>query len=131
MTYRGREMADALADTLRRGLSDSLQPVTVFPVPPKTFNPPAVIVRMPDSVEPTVVAMGVDRVLVGLLCVVGLDALNQLSDLLAAVRKAVLADRGLGGVAQSVGVSLYRNFGQLAVAGADYATAEVLCEIHT
>ena len=128
MTYRGGEVAEALANTIKVGLAEQLAPVKVHSIPPRTFNPPAVIVRLPDTVEPTA-AMGVDTVNIGVLCAVGGDDITPLFDLLTAVRKAVRADRGLGKTVQACDPINYRNFGTMSVGGADYLVAEVFLQI--
>jgi hypothetical protein len=130
VTYRGAQVAEALADVLKTSLAETFDPVAVFAIPPRTFNPPCVIVRMPDLVEPGVAAMGVDRVSLGVLCVVGMDAMAQLFELLTVVRNAIRSDRSLRGTAQAADPQTYRNFGSMTVGGADYLVAEVFLTIN-
>jgi hypothetical protein len=125
MSYPG-VVPEALADQIRAAVDIP----AVFATPPRTFNPPAVIVRLPDSIEPSGAAFTIDRAEVGVLCAVGADQTAELYSLLGEVRKAILANRTLGGAAQVVAVVNYRNFAQMNVGGADYLTAELLLEIH-
>ena len=127
MSYDHTLTAGALVDIIKAATDDT---PAVFAQPPRTFNPPAVIVRMPESVEPAAVGMTVDRAMVPLLCAVGADQMPELMGLLGQVRKAVLAQRSLGGIAQATWPASYRNFALITVAGADYLSAEVLLEIH-
>jgi len=124
------QTANALGEIVKLGLADFAQPVSVFAVPPMSFNPPAVIVKFPEMIEPSIIAPTIDRVQLALLVATGLQAIELLFDLLTVLREAVLRDRKVQGLAQSLAVVNYRAFGQMNVAGAEYLTAELLLEMH-
>lgn len=123
MSWDRAAAAKALAAELAAVLADVGDPATVYDRPPGTINPPAVVVGRPTEVRFSVIAPGIDEVLLPVLCVGPLDGDDRVADLIAAVR--LIDNTNLDGVVQIAYPTTERNWRQVNVAGADLLSAEV------
>jgi hypothetical protein len=98
--------------------------VFVFPSPPDTVNPPAIVVGRPTQVLYGTAALGIDEATLPVLVVAELDGEDTIDGLIHTVRQA-LKDPMLGGAVQNVYAEAERNWSNLNVAGADLLQAEV------
>jgi hypothetical protein len=119
-------MSAALAEVLGAGTAGT---VTVFPAPPATFNPPALVVQYPTTVTKHSPAFGVDLAALPVLAAVGAPEGGALDALLEQATAAVEADISLAGTVQSAKTVEWRNWRILTVAGVDMLVAELVLEI--
>jgi hypothetical protein len=122
MSWSRAECAAALAAAIQTQIGET---VFVYPRPPFTLNPPAIVVGRPNEVRYSTFAFGIDEADVPVLCVGAADGEDIVDGLIQAVRAAVNADLTLGGVVQCVGDTRERNWRNLNVAGIDVLQAEV------
>jgi len=103
--------------------------VFVFPKPPQTINPPALVVGRPIEVRYGTFSLGADEADLPVACIGPADGEETVDSLIGMVRQAVAADRSLGGVVQDCTDTLERNWHNLNVAGVDILQAEILLTI--
>jgi hypothetical protein len=119
----------AVADALVAVLNTADPAVTAFDHPPQTLNPPCYVVAYPSIKTYNLPAFSIDRAEQVVLCVAGLDDPATIDTLERSAVDALAADPSLGGVVQVLRLVEQRNWRTMAVAGADYLTAELACEI--
>jgi hypothetical protein len=127
VSWSRTDCAAALAAAIQAQFGET---VVVYPKPPQTINPPAIVVGYPAEVRYTTFAFGVDEADLPVLCIGPLDGPEMVDDLIQGVRAAVNGpDLTLGGVVQGVGDTFERNWRPLNVAGIDVLQAEVALTI--
>jgi hypothetical protein len=125
MSWNRTNAAAALVSALQTQTGAT---VFVFPKPPQTLNPPAIVVGRPTEVLYSAWALSVDEVTLPVLCVGPGDGEDIVDGLITAVR-AALADPMLGGAVQSCVASAERNWRNVVLAGVDILQAEVTLTI--
>lgn len=126
MTWRPTVAADALVALFDEALDDV---VSVFGVPPETFNAPAVVVWYPRSVRHNGFAFGVDLVELPITCAGGTLEFDRVHALTLAVAQAVADDPTVGGALPAVVPVEQTNWRQLTVGGATVLAADEILEI--
>jgi len=102
---------------------------TVFATPPETFNPPAIIVGYPQSVDYDLAAFGVDLVQLPVAACAGAAEVAKVDAYLAQARELIAADLTLGGVVKACRARAQSNWRRLNVAGAEILAADLVLEI--
>jgi hypothetical protein len=125
VTWNRQAAATAVAAALQATLGET---VFVFPKPPQTVNPPAVIVGRPTEVRYSTVAFSIDEATIPVTCLGPLDGEDVVDGLIAMVR-ASFADRSLGGVVQACWAADERGWRNVNVAGVDVLVADVTLTI--
>jgi hypothetical protein len=127
MSWDGAVARAGLAELLTAAVEGTN--VSVFPAPPSTFNPPALVVQYPQTVSKYTAGMGVDTATWAVMVAVGLenqsDYLDQLANLAA---DAIFGDPSLAGITLSSRVTELRNWRILLMSGVEVLTAEVVVE---
>lgn len=106
--------------------------VTVFPSPPLTLNPPAVVIGRAESVTYNTEAIGRDLSTLPVICLgpyVGND--GSVDALKGAVRDALETDRTFGGTVADGYVSEERNWRALTIAGVDLLAVDLIVLIRS
>jgi len=120
-------------DHVSKAIAAALDPVgegiSVFAVSPASFNPPALVVGRPETVELDNPAFSVDLVNLAVLAFVGIGEDQQLGELLRRARDTLAADRSLGGQVRTCRTIRFRNWAIMNISGADYLKAELLLEV--
>jgi hypothetical protein len=122
MSWSRADAAAALTAVLQTAMGET---VFVYPKPPGTVNPPAVIVGRPSEVRYSTVAFGIDEATLPVTCVGPVDGDDAVDQLVGAVRAALLPDPSLGGVVQACWPADERAWRQASVAGVDVLLADV------
>jgi len=126
VTWTRAPVAAALAAQIAAATDGT---VAVFPKPPQTINPPAIVVGRPRLVRYATVAFSIDDVELSVLCAGPIDGDDTVDALADTVRRACLTDRTLGG---TVSVAYPYEQGQWRasnVAGIDLLVCEVIVAI--
>ena len=118
---------------LGNGICTVLEPIglTSFPAPPLTFNVPALVVKLPDTLEASQRIVGLDVVTLAVIVAVGIDDYTLLGGLINQVRALLASDPTLAGSCRLATVTGARQFGPMIVAAATYLTGQVFMEVHT
>jgi hypothetical protein len=126
MSWDRAAVAKALATQLEAAVPD----VTVYDRPRYNLNAPAIVVGHAAETRYSTHAMTIDDTQLPVTCVAGTEREDDVADLIADVRTAVLADVTLGGAVQSATPLLERNWRPLKVAGADLLAADVVLQVY-
>jgi hypothetical protein len=124
MSWQRAAMADALTTVLSAATG-----VSVFPSPPATFNPPAIVVNFPTTVTKHVPAFAIDSATVTLLCATGVAEAEALDQLLETTSAALETDQTLSGAVQLIKPNTWQSWRVLNVAGVEMLAAEISCEV--
>jgi len=100
----------------------------VFPEPPQTLNPPAVVVG-PVSGQWATAALSVDETDVDVMCAAAIGHYNDLDALLETVRQAIVADPTLGGQVKAAYPYERRNNRNVNVAGIDLSIVDATIKV--
>jgi hypothetical protein len=127
MSWSRAPVAAALVDVVSTAMGAT---VTVFPEPPQTLNPPAIIVG-PATVTYSVAAFAVDEVDLTVMAVVPVGHLNELDSLARQVHDAILADSTLAGAVKAAWPIEQRNSRGVVIAGIDLSVVDVVVRVTT
>lgn len=123
MSWSRADCAAALAAAIQAEIGTS---VFVFPKPPQTINPPAVIIGRPNQVRFTTFAFGIDEADLPVYCVGPADGDDVVDSLITSVRAVVSGpDLTLGGVVQCIGDASEQGWRNFNIAGIDVLQAEL------
>jgi hypothetical protein len=127
MTWTRSTAAPALAAALE---NQSDGTVAIYAAPPATLNVPAAVVGHVLDVTYATAGLGLDTVQLPVICVGQLfDGEEQLEELTALVRSAVVADPQLAGTVSSVTANGERNWRAVKIGGADFMAVDVVLDI--
>lgn len=129
MSWDRPTAAAGLEEVLVGATAGMTPPASVFPEPPSTYNPPALVIQYPTTVTLHSPAFAVDTAAVSVLAVAGLEEPDTVDELLALAVAAVEGDSSLAGTVQYAHPVGHRLWRIVNVAGADYLTAELALEI--
>jgi hypothetical protein len=122
MSWNRAAAAAAITAVLQTAMGET---VFVYPKPPGTVNPPAVIVGRPASVRYSTVAFTIDEAILPVSCCGPADGDDMVDALVTAVRHALTADQTLGGAVQACWPADERAWRQASIAGVDVLLADV------
>ena len=125
MTWERGPVAAALVDVL----TPLDATVSVFSVPPSTFNPPAYVVGYPTRVDYGIPTYSIDTATLPMLAAAGPSEVDRVGALLAMAKAAIEVDPSLGGSCQVCRVTSQTSWRILSVAGADILCADLVLEI--
>lgn len=116
------------------GLADAFKAAddgttNIFPSPPMTLNPPAIVVGRPLEVRYAEAGLGVDAVELPVICLGPMEGDDVVDALITFVRSVVMADPSVGRTLRSTSPSLQRNWRAVRIGGADYLAADVVLNI--
>jgi hypothetical protein len=120
MTWSRALFAATAADMLKE--APGVDTVNVFPAPPLTLNPPALVVGHPLEVLYGTAALGVDEATIPIVCVGPLGGEDTVDALLELVREVFAPGVMVDGV-QSCVVTAERNWGPARIGGAELLVA--------
>jgi hypothetical protein len=120
-------VATALVTALQTQVGET---VFVFPKPPQTINPPAMIVGRPTEVRYSEIAFAIDLAQLPITCVGPADGEEMVDGLIGSVRDALPSGSNLGGLVQVVYADSERGWRNLNIAGVDLLLADVNLTIH-
>ena len=119
-------MAAALSQVLTDATDSA---VSVFPSPPGTFNPPALIVQFPTSVLKHVPAFGIDSAQLTVLAATGVLDTDGHDQLLEVASAALEANQTLNGAVQVLRPTEWRAWRVMTVSGIDLLVAEIAVDV--
>jgi hypothetical protein len=125
MSWKRADVAQALVPILQ----PIDQQAQVFPTPPETFSPPALIVGFPVSVDYDMAAFSVDLVQLPIMAACGTGEVDKVDAYLTEAKTLLEADLTLGGVVHACKPRAQANWRRLNVAGADVLAADLMLEI--
>jgi hypothetical protein len=118
-------VAKALVTQLEAAISD----VSILDRPLFNLNAPAIVVGRAAETRYSAFAMAIDETQLPVTVVAGSERDDDVADMIAEVRSAVMADITLGGVVQRCVPVAERNWRPIKVAGADLLAADVVLEV--
>jgi hypothetical protein len=125
VTWDRQSAAAAVTQALQVTLGET---TWVYPAPPQTVNPPAVVVGRPAGVRFAEVAFGIDMAELPVVCVAAADGEDQAARLVGLVRQS-FPDPTLGGAVLSCVAVAERNWRNVTIAGVDLLQVEVVLDI--
>ena len=99
---------------------------TVYPKPPATLNPPAIVLARASNVDYNVSAFGIDEATLPDVCVGPLEGDDEIDALKSTVRAALLADPTIGGAVQLATATAERNWRTVTISGTELTTVDLV-----